>query len=80
MRVGHSDAFRDFVTQLLEKDSTLRLGTQGEGQVTTHAWFKEHEYLGETVAAFDFEALEAKQLPVPYCCFERNFSISNSDD
>ena len=60
MRKNHSDEFRDFITKLLIKDMSKRLGCEGHQEVLDHSWFKEHIYDGETVPSFDFRALEER--------------------
>ena len=47
MRIPHSDAFRDLVTQLLQKEPSDRLGSEGGvDQILAHEWFKEVNVAG----------------------------------
>ena len=87
VQIPHSDEFADFVNRLLEKIANERLGKFGDFEVRNHAWFKECTYIDYlsknaqgncveiTLPAIDFEALQNRQLYLPYWCYEKEFDI-----
>ena len=57
-KIPMSDALKDLISRLLERDQDKRLGCQGRDfqEIREHAFFKD----------FDFDALESKQMESPY--------------
>ena len=89
VQIPYSEEFEDFVRKLLEKRAKKRLGKDGgDHEVRNHPWFQEYtfrdltgeETVEKTIPAFNFDALERRELSIPYWCFEREFNISGPED
>lgn len=55
-KIMMSEAMKDFIRKLLDKDPLKRLGNKGPEEIMQHSWFDD----------MDFNKLIKKQLKAPY--------------